>query len=285
LEGWEIPNAPTSIPNLKSARSAATSDLVNAQVESVNIVGYQTVPLAENGFTATCATLAPIGMTDGTMTLGDIRANENFAMFEDSIQIFNAAGALVVEATYVSQEILDAEGLSDLYDAGWYALADTDMENGPIYNSYVLPFGGSMTVFSGYAGAGLLYVGEVVQSDVEIPLTEGGFTAVGNASPVDLTLGDIKANENFAMFEDSVQIFNAAGSLVVEATYVSQEILDAEGLSDLYDAGWYALADTDMENGPVYNTFAMVPGQGMTVFSGYPGAAIIIPNPMSAPAP
>jgi hypothetical protein len=43
LEGWEIPNAPTSIPNLKSARSAAASDLVNAQVESVNIVGYATV--------------------------------------------------------------------------------------------------------------------------------------------------------------------------------------------------------------------------------------------------
>jgi hypothetical protein len=47
LEGWEIPNTPTSIPNLKSARSAAASDLVDAQVESVNIVGYITKTLTE----------------------------------------------------------------------------------------------------------------------------------------------------------------------------------------------------------------------------------------------
>jgi len=134
----------------------ALAGAVFAQIESQNIVGYQTIPLTQNGFTFTCATLAPIGMSGGTMTLDQIKPNANFAMFEDSIQIFNAAGALVVEATYVSQEILDSEGLSEFYDAGWYELADVGMENGPIYNDFVMVPGQGMTVFTGYPGATII---------------------------------------------------------------------------------------------------------------------------------
>ncbi len=61
MEGWEIPNAPTSIPNLKSARSAAASDLVNAQVESVNIVGYTTKALTAGKKAITGAQFVEVG--------------------------------------------------------------------------------------------------------------------------------------------------------------------------------------------------------------------------------
>jgi len=264
--------------SMTAVAACMIAGMVSAQITSQNIVGYQNVPLTQNGFTATCSTLAPIGMTGGTMTLGDIAANEFFAPFEDSIQIFDAAGALVVEATYVSQAFLDAYELTG-YDAGWYDLNDLEMTGGTL-NSTVLAFGQSMTVFTGYEGATLMYVGEVVQDTetLTLPLTQNGFTALGNASPVELTLGDITANENFAPFEDSIQIFNAAGALVVEATYVSQAFLDAYELTG-YDAGWYDLNDLEMTGGTL-NATVMPAGQGMTVFTGYAGAAIIIPNPV-----
>jgi hypothetical protein len=66
LEGWEIPNTPTSIPNLKSARSAAASDLVDAQVESVNIVGYMTQTLNTKN--------TMVGLNFGTVGTGDAMA-------------------------------------------------------------------------------------------------------------------------------------------------------------------------------------------------------------------
>jgi len=262
--------------SLTAFAACVLAGAVFAQVESKNIVGYQTIPLTQNGYTFTCATLAPIGMVGGTMLLGDIKANANFALFEDSIQIFNAAGARVLTATYVSREILDENELFEVED-GWYDLDDVDLE-GPTYNDTELAYGTSLTVFTGYADAGLLYVGEVIQQDVSVTLAQNAYTFLGNASPVNLTLGDIKANENFALFEDSIQIFNAAGARVLTATYVSREILDENELFEVED-GWYDLDDVDLE-GPTYNDTAIIAGQGMTVFTGYPGAEIIIPNPM-----
>ena len=134
--------------------ACALAGLVDAQVESVNIVGYQTVPLAQNGYTFTCSTFAPIGMTDGTMTLGDIAANENFSPFEDSIVIFDAAGAVAVEATYVSQAVLDDAGVTGV-EAGWWGLNDINFENGDL-NATVMVAGQGMTAFTSYADAALI---------------------------------------------------------------------------------------------------------------------------------
>jgi hypothetical protein len=261
--------------------ACALAGLGLAQVESVNIVGYQTIPLAQNGYTATCATFAPIGMTDGNMTLGDIVANENFVAFADAIQVFDASGSVYIQATYVSQATLEDWGVWPDYEAGWYDLADDELALGTL-NDTVLAYGTSMTVFTGSANAGLLYAGEVVQSDISLPLAQNGYTAIGNASPVDLTLGDIVANENFVAFADAIQIFDASGSVSIQATYVSQATLEDWGVWPDYEAGWYDLADDELALGTLNNT--VIPaGQGMTVFTGNAGAAITIPNPMPAP--
>jgi hypothetical protein len=64
---------------------------------------------------------------------------------------------------------------------------------------------------------------------------------------------------------------------------VSREVLDGEGMTEV-EAGWYDMEDVDLA-GPTYNTTPIAAGQGMTVFTSYPGAAIIIPNPLPTPAP
>ena len=93
-------------------------------------------------------------MTDGTMTLGDIVPNANFAPFEDFIQIFNASGSTALKATYVSQATLENWGMWPDYAAGWYDYADENMEGGTL-NATVVPAGQGMTVFTGYADAAL----------------------------------------------------------------------------------------------------------------------------------
>ena len=141
-----------------------------------------------------------------------------------------------------------------------------------------------MTVFATKAGAALLYAGEVIQSNVTLPLVQNGFTAIGNASPVDLTLGDIVANENFESFVDSIVIFDANGYVDIQATYVSQATLEGWDMWPDYEAGWYDSADEELAGGTLNGT--VIPaGQGMTVFTTKSGAAITIPNPMPAPAP
>lgn len=125
--------------------------LVSAQsVTSLNIVGYQTVPLTKDGFTATGPTLAPVNMTGGNMTLGDIAANEFFAPFEDSIQIFDASGSVVIMATYVSQANLDLWEMGPEYLPGWYDYADGELQGGTL-NSTVIAAGQGMTAFTGYS--------------------------------------------------------------------------------------------------------------------------------------
>jgi hypothetical protein len=69
----------------------------------------------------------------------------------------------------------------------------------------------------------------------------------------------------------------------VQATYVSQAVLDDAGITGVA-AGWWDLNDANFENGDL-NATVIVAGQGMTAFTGYADAALIIPNPMPAPAP
>jgi len=123
---------------------------VSAQVTS-QVVGYQTVPLTQNGYTFTCATLAPIGMTGGNMTLGDIAANENFAPFEDSVQIFDASGSVILTVTYVSPAAV--EGTE--FEPGWYDYADIEMTGGTLDSTPIVA-GQGITVFTGYAGAAII---------------------------------------------------------------------------------------------------------------------------------
>ena len=251
--------------------------LPSAQVYSQNIVGYQQKALTQNGYTFTGATFVPVGMDGSAMTLSEIKANANFVPFEDSIQIFDSAGSLVALVTYVSQAKLVEWEMEETNEPGWYDLVDEELAAGPL--DIPLPFGYGVTAFTGYAGAALVYAGEVVQDDVRISLIQGGYTFAVNVAPVDLLLGDIVANANFVPFEDSIQIFDSTGAPVALATYVSQAKLVEWEMEETNEPGWYDLVDEEL-TGATYNDIPMLAGDGMTVFTGYSGVELIIPNPL-----
>jgi len=255
-----------------------TSMATAGEVVSTNIVGYINIPLVRRGFTFTGPTFVPV-LTDGSAAkLGDVvSANDIFSPFEDSIQIFNAAGGLVAKATYISQAVLDEFEIEDVA-AGWWDLDDVDFEHGDL-NDTPLKYGWSVTAYTQYSGATLIYAGEVVQGINEIPLGRREFTFTCNTSPVDLTLGDIIANDNFSPFEDSIQIFDSNGDLIAKATYISQALLDEFEIEEVAP-GWWSLDDVDFEHGDL-NHIAMPAGRALTAYTQYANASLIVPSPMN----
>jgi hypothetical protein len=183
LEGWEIPNAPTSIPNLKSARSAAASDLVNAQVESVNIVGYTTTTGA-NGATMYAPMFTAVG--GGAITLGDIKGD--FEEYVDTIQILD-------------------ENLVGTTLYNW-----VDIGRGPVWTSdfatddsaVTIPIGHSVVIST--SGSQIQNAGEVKLTPTVVTCGTGA-TTLGNPLPKPITLGSIIFT-GLEEYVDTIQILD-----------------------------------------------------------------------------
>ena len=122
MEGWEIPNAPTSIPNLKSACSAAASDLGLAQVESVNIVGYETKALVADEFNMLGGTFTGVGKAGYSLNR-DFKG-ENLTAGAD---LFTADTILIHDATtgiFTTYYLYEGD---DTWAAGWYNAGSDDL--------------------------------------------------------------------------------------------------------------------------------------------------------------
>jgi len=203
LEGWEIPNAPTSIPNLKSARSAAASDLVNAQVESVNIVGYQTIDLP-TGYKMATWTFVPVGSDGTAIRLGDITPANFSGDNGDMIQFFNLNGSGLV-----SNIVTYYEGY------GW-----CDASTLEILDNMTVPIGTGMFISSSQTDVAFTVAGEVALDSFQLNVA-AGYTVVGNSSPVAITLGDIVPANFSGDNGDMLQVFAPGGSVSAIISYYS----------------------------------------------------------------
>ena len=248
-------------------------------VYSANTVGYQKSLIPQGKYLAAGNPFIRVG-TQATIgagaTLGDVIVNENFAPFEDSVQIFDEDGASVLSATYVSAAMLAGAGITGV-EPGWWGTSDIEFENGAL-NNFSLPFGWSITAFSGYSGAELIFAGEVYKNAFTHTLTANKYASIANNSPVDLSLGDIVANVNFAPFEDSIQIFDENGASILSATYVSAAMLAGAGITGV-EPGWWGMNDIEFENGAL-NGFLIPAGQAFIAFTGYSDVAITVPSPL-----
>ncbi len=186
MEGWEIPNAPTSIPNLKSARSAAASDLVDAQVESVNIVGYKT----ESYPTYRAQTMQFVKVGGGATYLTDILDTSTVAPFEDILQIYDTSAGFI----------------DYIWDGEQWINALTDE---PI-NIEVIPGNAFLVLASG----DWIFAGEVASTTTyEHPIEPNVFTLVGNAFPADTTIANFDWS-GIAPFEDLIQLYDSSVGFV-----------------------------------------------------------------------
>jgi len=178
--------------------ACALAGLAFAQVESVNIVGYQTLSLPL-GYKDVTSTFVPVGSDGTSIRLGDIVPNSVFD--GGTAQFFNLNGNGAVSTTAV------------FYDGfGWFDFNTFD----PL-DDMTIPAGTGMFVYSSSTGAEFLVAGEVLVDSFALSVASG-YTVVGNGSPVAITLGDISPSASFD--GGTAQFFNANGDGTVATTAV-----------------------------------------------------------------
>jgi hypothetical protein len=200
LEGWEIPNAPTSISNLKSARSAATSDLVNAQVESVNIVGYTTKALTANQKAITGAQFVEVG--GGTsLSLSSIKLVNVPAYGTASIKWWNGTG---YEGAAWMEIMFDPD------DIGW----GDGLTAERVEHTFAPGEGFWIVLPSGVTDAAVIQSGEVklsTQATYDFALEANKKSLIINPLPVAISLADIELVNVPAYGTASIKWWNGNG--------------------------------------------------------------------------
>ena len=274
---------------LMCAIAAVSAGICLADVTSANVVGYQNKEVTPNTMNISCSTFLPVGTDGSKAVLGDIKANDTFAFAEDNLQLLTGTGGTLAQYTYCNEEWA-AEFESTGLKVGWYdyeEISNWDWESTApeSKNNVELPFGSMFILQSGYEGAALIYAGQVLDADKEFEIVPGTMNMLGNATPVDLTLGDIKANDTFAFAEDNLQTLTGTGGTLAQYTYCN-EAWAAEFESTGLKVGWYdyeEISNWDWEStAPESKNSLPIPsGYGFIIQSGYEGAGIIIPSPLA----
>ena len=265
---------------LMIAASAALCATVGLCIESASVVGYQNENVASKSsiFVNTFTSVSGAGMT-----LGDITANPfndedgdydvwdwtGFTPFIDFIQTMNTVGKFTGQFTYAPA------GYAGGNEAGWYAYTDTGCT--VLTNSTSIPFGHGFYLSAGDGTGGLApaltYAGQVKADATVIPVANSSMLS-GNASPVDITLGQITANSfndedgdydvwdwtGFTPFIDFIQIMNANGQFIGQYTYAPA------GYAGGNEAGWYEYTDTGCTD--CKNSIVIKAGQSFYVAAG-----------------
>ncbi|MFA6632523.1 MAG: hypothetical protein WCU90_09505, partial [Kiritimatiellia bacterium] len=163
--------------------ACALAGLAFAQVESVNIVGYQTLT-ASGAYFSTGPTFISVGDANGEWRLGDVVAS-GMNIETDYIQFLNTDTAFTeISAMYV--DLAAADGDPEM--VGWYSLdGEQRLDN--------LVFSAGTSFLCSFASTGvvLTYAGEVLQGTTTLDLSGQAYPFVANFTPVDLTLGQLTA--------------------------------------------------------------------------------------------
>lgn len=205
--------------------------IVSAQVQSQNIVGYQTLT-APGQYYSTGPTFISVGSPTGEWKLGDVVAT-GMDPSQDFIQFINSGTAVAdVFATYIDEATAIALG-----DAGLQGWWDLGIEN-PM-NDQTFAAGTGFLSYFATPGISLMYAGEVVDGQTTLDLTGQQFPMVANLTPVDLTLGQLTAT-GMDPSQDFIQFINTDTAVAdVFATYIDEAT--AIGLGDVGLQGWWDL--------------------------------------------
>lgn len=209
--------------------------IVSAQVQSENIVGYQTLT-APGQYYSSGATFITVGSATGEWRLGDVVAT-GMDPSMDSVQFLDPATANVsIQATYIDEATAISYG-----DAGLQGWWDAALENR--LDDEVFAAGTGFLSSFASAGVTLTYSGEVLDGIVVLDLTGQQYPMIANFTPVDLTLGDLTAT-GMDPSMDSIQFLSVAdANTEVQATYIDAATAIAYG-----DAGLQGWWDAALEN-------------------------------------
>ena len=215
------------------------------------------------------------------MILGDIAASADWITGNDEVKTLLPNGAVDKAYTYVGK--VGAEEFS--CPMGWYLTADFNdesIEDLTPYckNSDPLPLGNGLLVLVGSSSTTLTYAGEVLSADQPIALKSSyAYNITGNVSPVDITLGDITASNDWITGNDELKTLKANGAVDQAYTFVGKD--GAEEFS--CPMGWYLTADFNdesIEDLTPYckNAIPVKAGEAFVVLVGTASTTITIPS-------
>ena len=203
-------------------------------------VGYQNKELTSGEYNCLSATFLPVGKDGKDMKLGEVTASADFAFGADTVMFLAANGATEATFTYVGEE----EAKSYNTAPGWYDYNyvmgeewDWSSQIPEPYqgNNVDLPYGMMVIVQASTSDATINYAGEVLAVNKQFELVSGEYNMLGNATPVDITLGDISAGNGFGFGSDTIMFLAANGATKSTWTFVGEE----EAKSYNTAPGWY----------------------------------------------
>ena len=238
-------------------------------------------------------TFLACGKAKADMTFGDISAERDFLFTQDNLMTLTTVGRTGDIVTYLTQEEADEYGIEGL-KAGWY---DMDYVNNGwdwesvipaeyCWNNKKLPYG-TMVIMQGSDGAKINYAGEVLPKNHQFEIVGGQYNMVGNATPVDLTLGDIVASRDFLFTQDNLMTLTTVGRTGNVLTYLTKEEADEYGIEGL-KAGLYDLDyvnngwdwESVIPEDQCFNKLPIPAGYGF-IAQGSDGATIELPTPFA----
>ena len=285
---------------MKKLMFAATvaAAMAGFAVES-QVVGYKNHEVNPGVYNMWVAGFLPVDKPESQVVLGDITANSTFKFGTDTIMTLTSVGRTDKVYTYLTAE----EGEAYNCAAGWYDYAFVNAEIPGVDewdwesqipdeycgNDMTLPYGTMIIVQSGYAGATLNYAGKVLQGDdYRFYIEPGVYNMLGNATPVNRTLGAFTANSTFKFGTDTIMTLTSVGRTDKVYTYLTAE----EGEAYNCTAGWYdyAFVNAEIPGVDEWDWESQIPdeycgnampvdaGTGFIVQSGYDGAYIDLPK-------
>ena len=179
------------------------------------------------------------------MKLSDIKA-EGMDPFSDMIQFLSTdAAKTYLQATYIDAAV--AEEFGDAALEGWW---DADAPGETSLNDVTIDAGTAfLCAFSSGNTIKFTYAGQVTTGERTVNVPAGtAYPFLCNLQPVDLKLGDIKAN-GMDPFADMIQFLSTdAAKTYLQATYIDAAV--AEEFGDAGLVGWW---DADAPGETSYN--------------------------------
>ena len=227
-----------------------------------------------------------VGISLDNQTLGSfaLPTDQGFGSGDTIVfEIYNSAGSLEGAYSFVDEANCETYGLTnpDWYPLdlmqGWTA-TDDDLSN-----DVVIEFGKGVIITSGESDTKVTFAGEVLKTAPTITVVGGGITWTGNATPVNLTLGDLAlpTDQGFGSGDTIVlELYSSAGSLEAAYSFVDEANCETYGLTN---PGWYPL---DLMQGwtatddDLANNVPLPSGKMVIITSGEADTTLTLPSPL-----
>ena len=192
--------------------------------------------------------------------------------FDQSGDVIGYYGYLDAKSKEEYEEAKDAE-------IGWYPFAELDdLDFSNCQNGLKVPLGSMAVVVTAHSDATIVFSGEVRQEETPLKLVGGFKTYVGNCSPVDITLGDIKPNADFEFDADMIYFFDKSGDVTGYYGYLDAKSKEEYEEAKDADIGWYPFAELDdLDFSNCQNSLPVKAGDSFVVVTAHSTATLTIP--------